>query len=327
MRARTGVAVAACAAAMLYGCAAPGPAPVTERKPPPARPAAPPPPPPAAVVTPAPAEAAPPKAAPPPEVVVKPLRPADTRPEFHTVRKGDTLYSIAVEHGVDWRELVVLNRLDNPNVIRIGQSIRLRAAEEPAVALAAPPPALAEPKPLAPPVPVAPAAADDGVRTEPRALRRPFTEKLFAQLQGKAAEPRTEVVAVAPRTEPAAEVDKLDWLWPTAGKLIERFSDSNRGIDIAGRLGQDVLASAAGRVVYSGSGIRGLGRLVIIKHSDAYVSVYAHNRDILVKEGQEVARGQRIATLGDTDTDRPRLHFEIRRFGRPVDPLRYLVEP
>ncbi|MBC7780164.1 MAG: peptidoglycan DD-metalloendopeptidase family protein, partial [Proteobacteria bacterium] len=129
---------------------------------------------------------------------------------------------------------------------------------------------------------------------------------------------------LAPKVDPAADGAALVWAWPASGAVIERFSDTNRGIDIGGKPGQAVLASADGRVVYSGSAIRGYGRMLIVKHNDQYVSVYAHAAELLVKEGQPVSRGQRIADMGSTDADRVKLHFEIRRMGRPIDPLRYL---
>jgi lipoprotein NlpD len=120
--------------------------------------------------------------------------------------------------------------------------------------------------------------------------------------------------------------DKLDWVWPATGKLVTGFSDTAnlKGIDIAGKAGQPVLASAAGKVVYAGTGLRGYGKLIIIKHSNNYLSAYAHNKEILVKEGQQVQRGQRIAEMGSTDADQVKLHFEIRRLGKPMDPLKYL---
>jgi lipoprotein NlpD len=123
----------------------------------------------------------------------------------------------------------------------------------------------------------------------------------------------------------ARDPEALEFVWPARGKLLAGFSEpSNKGIDIAGRAGDAVVAAAAGRVIYTGSGIRGLGKLIVIRHDNNFQSVYAHNREILVKEGQTVARGQKIAELGDTDADTPKLHFEIRRSGKPVDPARYL---
>jgi lipoprotein NlpD len=130
----------------------------------------------------------------------------------------------------------------------------------------------------------------------------------------------------SPRVVAADDGDKLDWGWPAKGKIVAGFSEATslKGIDIAGSAGQPVTASAGGKVVYAGSGLRGYGKLIIIKHNDAYLSAYAHNRDILVKEGQQVVKGQKIAEMGNTDADQVKLHFEIRRQGKPVDPLRYL---
>ncbi|MGH8650095.1 MAG: peptidoglycan DD-metalloendopeptidase family protein, partial [Burkholderiales bacterium] len=135
----------------------------------------------------------------------------------------------------------------------------------------------------------------------------------------------------SPRDEPRAPIgpggeESVAWGWPASGKVISAFSDSanQRGISIAGKLGQPVLASAAGRVIFSGTGIRGFGKLIVIKHNNTFLSVYAHNSELLVKEGQNVAKGQKIAEMGSTDADQVRLHFEIRRLGKPVDPMKLL---
>jgi lipoprotein NlpD len=160
-------------------------------------------------------------------------------------------------------------------------------------------------------------AAPGGVRVEPRSEGR--------------SEPRASAPAAATPapTAPAAtsgDPDQLDWAWPTRGKVISGFSETAnlKGIDIAGTAGQAVHASAPGRVVYAGSGLRGYGKLVIIKHNATYLSAYAHNREIIVKEGQQVTRGQKIAEMGNTDADQVKLHFEIRRLGKPMDPVKYL---
>ena len=121
-----------------------------------------------------------------------------------------------------------------------------------------------------------------------------------------------------------SDPDRLDWIWPAKGRLLEAFSEATKGIDIAGKAGEAVTASAAGKVVYSGAGLRGYGKLIIIKHNNTYLSAYAHNNKILVKEGQTVAKGQKIGEMGSTDTDLVKLHFEIRKNGRPVDPLKHL---
>jgi lipoprotein NlpD len=187
---------------------------------------------------------------------------------------------------------------------------------------------------------VRPSAAQDQVKSEPLARKLPYTPENVALLQ------RSEVQAKAlpapePSPAPAAgsvskpepaktdadvdDEDKVDWGRPAQGRIIAGFSEaSNKGLDIAGKPGDPVIASAPGRIVYSGSGLRGYGKLVIIKHNKTYLSAYAHNRDILVKEGQIVVKGQKIAEIGTTDADVPKLHFEIRKLGKPVDPARYL---
>jgi lipoprotein NlpD len=146
--------------------------------------------------------------------------------------------------------------------------------------------------------------------------------------------PKTELAKVDPKPEPPSppevqageDEDRVSWSWPASGKVVAPFSEGSnlKGIGIGGKAGQPVLASAGGKVVYAGSGLRGYGKLVIIKHNKTYLSVYAHNSEILVKEGQTVAKGQKIAEMGNTDAEQVKLHFEIRRLGKPVDPLRYL---
>jgi lipoprotein NlpD len=137
------------------------------------------------------------------------------------------------------------------------------------------------------------------------------------------------VASIEPKPAPAtadADDDRVDWVWPVKGRIVTGFSEaaSLKGIDIAGTAGHPVAASAGGKVVYAGTGLRGYGKLIIIKHNATYLSAYAHNREILVKEGQQVAKGQKIAEMGSTDADQVKLHFEIRRHGKPMDPLRYL---
>ena len=124
---------------------------------------------------------------------------------------------------------------------------------------------------------------------------------------------------------PADNDDRMQWTWPASGKVVAGFAETSmKGIDIGGAAGTPVVASAAGKVVYAGSGLRGYGKLIIIKHNKSYLSAYAHNKEILVKEGQQVTRGQKIAEMGNTDTDQNKLHFEIRRLGKPMDPTKYL---
>jgi lipoprotein NlpD len=302
------------------GCASRSPAPVDDRRPAPtAQPRLP-------VLQPVPAAGVTPPAA-----------------GTYVVKRGDTLYSIALEHGADYRELAQWNKLDDPSKIRVGQELRLSSPEERAAAQvgAARAPREIESRPLgstspgsstspasAPP---AHAAAEGGMKTSPRALRLPYSEQNLASLSKS--EIRTEVrpeakpEAKPEPAKPAVERDPeaIEFAWPARGRVLQAFAEpNNKGLDIAGKPGDPVLAAAGGRVMYTGTGIRGYGKLIVIKHDNNFNSVYAHNREILVKEGQNVARGQRIAELGDTDADAPKLHFEIRKSGKPVDPARYL---
>lgn len=272
---------------------------------------------------------------------VKPA--AEARAETYAVRRGDTLYGIALDNGLDYRELAEWNGIANPNVIREGQVLRLQA------------PAGVQTRPVTSPGSVvaqplgSPAASSDAVKTEPRAIRLPYSEENLALLtKPGAAKPAPPVVAAAPKPEAvkpeavkpeavkpeapkpapqAAEGDdeSVEWGWPAGGRVVAGFSDpSNKGVDIAGKKGEPVFASASGRVVYIGEGLRGYGKLVIVKHNNTYLSAYAHNDTILVKEQQSVVKGQKIAEIGSTGTDATKLHFEIRRQGKPVDPMRYL---
>ena len=278
----------------------------------------------------------------------------EARPQTYTVKRGDTLHQIALDNGLDYRELAAWNSLENPNVIRVGQVLRLSAPNESGVPptatgvttapLRAGPPVVAEGKPAPPPVV---ARAGDNVKSAPKALKEPYSEHAVREIalaSASAATPTSsaaagENVAVAPPSRPDAkgeaarapqssngDDDRLDWAWPAKGKLVGAFSETAnlKGIDIAGAAGEPVLASAPGRVVYAGTGLRGYGKLIIIKHNNIYLSAYAHNREILVKEGQQVAKGQKIAEMGNTDADQVKLHFEIRRLGKPMDPVRYL---
>ncbi len=259
-------------------------------------------------------------------VVAKPApRPADPRPDFYTIRKGDTLYSIALDHGLDYRELAQWNGISDPGVIRIGQQLRLT----PPVSTAMAAPLMTAPgiegRPLGgTPVPPGPA---DNVKTQPKAVRAPYSDQTYAQLAGLKPEP-AQVARADPRSPPARDDgdDSLVWGWPASGRIVSTFNDSAnlKGVSIAGKLGQPVYASAPGRVIFSGTGIRGFGKLIVIKHSNTFLSVYAHNSELLVKEGQNVTKGQKIAEMGSSDTDQVKLHFEIRRFGKPVDPMKLL---
>lgn len=259
---------------------------------------------------------------------------------MYTVKRGDTLIRIALDHGQNYRDLVAWNNLANPNDIKVDQVLRVMPPESVVISkIDMPPP---EPKKPAPP-PVAEVVK----KTSPRADKRPYSDSALAELQkneGGAARPDPKpaekperappppAVAVAPppvvtpgSTVTATDDEKLSWMWPSDGKIVATFDEGkNKGIDIAGKAGQQVMAAGAGKVMYAGSGIRGYGNLVIVKHSNSLLSAYAHNRSIVVKEGQSVNKGQIIAEMGDSDADSVKLHFEIRQQGKPVDPSRFL---
>ncbi len=331
--------LAAIAAAMLAGCASPTPAPVVER-----------------TRSTAPAVG---------RIVQVPSTQVTTRPDTYTVRRGDTLYSIALDNGVDYRELASWNAITDPNILREGQVLSLKAPQEVQVRpIAVPgsvqtrplalPPASAQP---APPAAAARAPAPAELVTEPKALKLPYSEANLALLRPATPTPAVPAASPAqaaqtpppaaaeanaaqrpapakPERPPATEASKpeaeggtLDWGWPASGKIIAGFSDpGNKGVDIAGRTGDAVVAAASGVVRYVGTGIPSLGKLVVIKHNNDYISAYAHNDNILVKEGQTVVRGQKIAEIGSSGTDQAKLHFEIRQLGKPVDPLKFLPE-
>ena len=246
-------------------------------------------------------------------------KPGEPRPDFYTVRRGDTLFSIALDHGLDYRELAQWNGVSDPAAIQVGQVLRLTSPKPTVTTAPAKSAAGVQGRPLgdAPPV------AAEGVKTQPRAVRAPYSDQTYAQMSNARLEPALKPEPVA---KPEAGDDGIAWTWPTTGKVVSGFNDGAnlKGIAIAGKLGQPVLASAPGRVIFSGTGIRGFGKLIVIKHNNTYLSVYGHNNELLVKEGQSVTKGQKIAEMGSTDTDRVKLHFEIRRYGKPVDPVKLL---
>jgi len=265
-----------------------------------------------------------------------PAQPREAHGGMYVVQAGDTLYSVALAFGRDFRDIARWNGLDEQASLQPGQTLRVEPPPEDTAAVASPvaiaPAEKVESRPLAPsesivappgsmPAPTTgqPAGAAPGPGQISGAA--PATPQGSAQGAAAAAPP---IAAAASGAKAAAE-PQSGWMWPSSGKLLERFDEANnKGIDIAGSVGDPVVAANDGQVVYSGSGLRGYGNLVIIKHTDDYVSAYAHNSDNLVAQGQIVKRGQHIADLGASDAPSPRLHFEIRRRGTPVDPLAYL---
>jgi lipoprotein NlpD len=233
----------------------------------------------------------------------------------YVVQSGDTLYSIALAFGQDYREIARWNAVDPVAHLQVGQALRV-----------APPPAQDSGAAEAIPVPVAPTATVESHLLAPAESPAP-PPSAASEAPQRPSVTASGTAAAAPTATgpaPAAEPDST-WAWPGTGKVLARFDEAqNKGIDIAGNVGDPVWAANDGQVVYSGNGLRDYGKLIIIKHTDDYVSVYAHNNEILVTQGQAVKRGQRIADLGMTGAPTPRLHFEIRRRGTPVDPLTYL---
>jgi lipoprotein NlpD len=226
---------------------------------------------------------------------------------FYAVKQGDTLYSIALDNGADYRDVAQWNALDDPTKLRIGQVLRVKPPESRAGVVVGT--ARGAGRVESHSIDTAPAQAD-GTKTEPKALRLPYSK---------------ENAAIAAREESKADGEGVDFIWPVKGRVLAGFAEPrSKGIDIDGKMGDPVLAAAGGRVTYIGTGIPGLGKLVVIKHENGFITVYAHNKDIVVKEAQEVTRGQKIAELGNTDADRPKLHFQIRKGSAAVDPMRYL---
>ncbi len=252
------------------------------------------------------------------------------KPGYYTVQKGDTLIRIGLDAGQNYRDIARWNAIENPNKIEIGDVYRVAPPEEPVVAKA-----VASSRLSVTPLPPVPAAAATPPKASSPAAPPPATVASTAASAVKAAAPSTlpasePMVAASvpqkpPPAAPAAD-DMLEFAWPAKGEVIAGFDETKnrKGIDLAGGAGDPVLAAAEGKVVYAGEGLRGYGKLIIIKHNNTFLTAYAHNQSILVKEDQSVKKGQKIAEMGSSDSDRVKLHFEIRERGRPVDPMKYL---
>jgi lipoprotein NlpD len=230
------------------------------------------------------------------------------KPGYYAVKPGDTLIRIGLDSGQNWRDVARWNGLDNPNVIEVGQILRVAppAPDSNGGAVTKPVPAAAKPevKPL-----------------DPKAAPVPGTPPPGAT----PATPATLTPTVVPPAAPREPDEDLNWMWPANGAVGSGFEESkSNGLDIVGKAGDPVFAAADGRVVYAGAGLRGLGNLIILKHNNTYLTAYAHNQALLVKEEQAVKRGQKIAEMGNTDAERVQLHFEIRRRGKPIDPTKLL---
>ena len=215
------------------------------------------------------------------------------KPGYYTVKPGDTLIRIGLDTGQNFRDIVRWNNLENPNLIEVGQVLRIMP--------------VTSDNPLVVTRPVTSGAA---VTTTAAAPLRPAS---------------AAAVAAASSPQPAVTEDDIAWIWPAQGRLIAGFDEvKNKGFDIDGKAGDPIIAAGDGRVVYAGAGLRGYGNLIILKHNNTFLTAYAHNQTLLVKEDQSVKKGQKIAEMGNSDADRTKLHFEIRRQGKPVDPARYL---
>ena len=220
------------------------------------------------------------------------------KPGYYTVKPGDTLIRIGLDTGQNFRDIVRWNTLENPNLIEVGQVLRIV------------PPGSDNPLVVTRPV-----SSGTAVTT---------TTTTTAALPARPANAASAPLA-ASNPQAASTDDNIAWIWPAQGKLIAGFDEvKNKGYDIDGKMGDPIIAAGDGRVVYAGAGLRGYGNLIILKHNNTYLTAYAHNQTLLVKEDQTVKKGQKIAEMGNSDADRVKLHFEIRRQGKPVDPARYL---
>ncbi len=262
------------------------------------------------------------------------------KPGYYSVKSGDTLIRIALDSGQNWRDLAVWNNLDNPNLIEVGQVLRV-VPPEGAQAVATRPVVAApriESRPLEakPSAPAKAANAGASAPANPAAATAGAVAGVAGGVSAAASQAATATSAStgaavgATTADPkdakdTRELDEPSWTWPASAPVVASFEEGKRkGMVLAGKAGDPVVAAADGRVVYAGSGLRGYGNLVIIKHNANYLTAYAHNQSLGVKEDQVVRKGQKIAEMGNTDADRVQLHFEIRKQGKPIDPAKSL---
>jgi len=232
------------------------------------------------------------------------------KPGYYSVKSGDTLIRIGMDNGQSWRDIARWNNIENPNLIETGQVLRVTPPEETGVVV----------RPVSSTnVVTSPAPANTTSAPAPASNTASVRPPASAANPSNASTPTNNLA----NTDSAE--DTVSFQWPTRGNVLAGFDEvKNKGIDIAGKAGDPVLAAADGKVVYAGSGLRGYGNLVILKHNNTYLTAYAHNQSLLVKEDQAIKRGQKIAEMGNSDADQVKLHFEIRRQGKPVDPAKYL---
>ena len=214
---------------------------------------------------------------------------------YYTVKPGDTLIRIGLDHGQNWRDIILWNNIENPNVIDVGQVLKITPpAVDPSQEIA-----IAKPVQL----------GNISNTPDEKKITPPAEQPTVSSVRNEGSD------------------DSFQLIWPAQGQVTSSFDDSkNKGIDISGKNGDPVLAAADGKVVYSGAGLRGYGNLIIVKHSNTYLTAYAHNQTLLVREDQSVKKGQKIAEMGNSDSEQVKLHFELRRFGKPVDPVKFLPQ-
>lgn len=225
-----------------------------------------------------------------------------TPPGYYRVKRGDTLLRISLDHGQSYKDIALWNNLSDPNQIEVDQLLLIKSPTASKSASVA-------------------STANKKLPAGESVVGNASSAKAaVAKGDGSKADAMKSDASSSPVAEPGIRLS-----WPAQGKVVEEFSEGkNKGIDIAGKLGEPVQASADGKVVYAGNSLRGYGNLVIVKHDNTYLTAYAYNKSLLVKEGDSVRKGQKIAEMGDTDTNAVKLHFEVRVNGKPVNPMQFL---